>query len=104
VSPEATVPYGSWEDAIAAFEFEALEALDPEPPAGSDAPMVWTPPTHLGAMPSRLRDRAERVLAEQRQSLRNLEEMHRETGRHLAAIRAVPRPSTGQPVYLDTAG
>jgi hypothetical protein len=104
VSPEGTAPYGSWEEAIAALEFEALEALDPEPPAGSETPVVWAPPTHLGVLPLHLRERAEHVLAEQRQSVRNLEEMHRETGRHLSAIRAVPRRSTGQPVYLDTAG
>jgi len=102
--PESTGLYASWEEAIAALEFEALEALDPEPPATAAAHVAWTPPTHLGPLPLHLREQAERVLAEQRQSVRNLEEMHRETGRHLTALRSVPRRSTGQPVYLDTAG
>ena len=102
--PESTGLYASWDEAIAALEFEALEALDPEPPVTTAAHVAWTPPTHLGPLPLHLRAQAERVLAEQRQSVRTLAEMRLETGRHLAALRSVPRQSTGQPVYLDIAG
>ena len=102
--PESTALYASWDEAIDALEFEALEALDPEPPVSTAAHVVWTPPTHLGPLPLHLRERAERVLAEQRQSVRTLAEMRLETGRHLAALRSVPRQATGQPVFLDTAG
>jgi hypothetical protein len=51
-----------------------------------------------------LRERALHLLAEQRESVRNLEELHRETGRHLAAVRAVPQMSDRQSVYLDVTG
>jgi hypothetical protein len=85
---------------------EALSAsatdLDSVGDAAADAP--WTPPTHLGPMPGELRERAERLLAEQQDSMRNLEDLHRETGRHLAAVRAVPSPRDGQSVYLDVSG
>ena len=96
--------YDSWDEVMSALEHEALLALDPEPSTDAAAHVAWTPPTYLGPLPLHLRDQAERLLADQRQSIRNLEEMHRETGRHLAAVRSVPRQSDGQSVYLDVSG
>ena len=96
--------YDSWEDVMSALEHSNATALDPEAAMDAAAHVAWTPPTHLGPLPLHLRDQAERLLADQRESIRNLEEMHRETGRHLAAVRSVPRQAEGQSVYLDVSG
>ena len=101
----SSVPqYDNWVDVMAALEEANRSALDVESVTDAAAHVAWTPPTHLGALPLHLRDQAERLLSDQRESIRNLEEMHRETGRHLAAIRSVPRQAAGRPVYLDVSG
>ncbi|MCU1543751.1 MAG: hypothetical protein JWM50_1616 [Microbacteriaceae bacterium] len=89
---------------MAALEAATQSAtrLDTVRDAAADAP--WTAPTHLGPIPGELRERADRLLVDQRASIRNLEDLHRETGRHLAAVRAVPSPRDGQSVYLDVSG
>ena len=79
-------------------------ALDPESVTDAAAHVAWTPPTNLGPLPLHLRERAMHLLAEQRESVRNLEELYRETGRHLAAVRSVPQMSHRQSVYLDVEG
>jgi hypothetical protein len=81
---------------------DSATGLDDVADAADDSP--WVPPTHLGPLPGDLRERAERLLADQRDSIRTLEDLHRETGRHLAAVRAVPSPRDGQSVYLDVSG
>jgi predicted RNA-binding Zn ribbon-like protein len=102
--PELAPRYDSWAEVMAALEAANASAtrLDEAGDDAADAP--WTAPTHLGPMPSELRERADRLLADQRASIRNLEDLHRETGRHLAAVRAVPSPRDGQSVYLDVSG
>lgn len=87
-----------------ALEHDTKIALDMHETMDAPAHVAWTPPTHLGPLPLHLRERAEELLAQQRESIRNLEEMHRETGRHLAAVRSVPREADGQSVYLDVTG
>jgi hypothetical protein len=96
--------YDSWDDVMAALELSAATALDPEAVTDDAAHVAWTPPAGLGPLPLHLRERALHLLAEQRESVRNLEELHRETGRHLAAVRAVPQMSDRQSVYLDVTG
>ena len=96
--------YDSWADVMVALESDAKSALSSPENTDAAAHVAWTPPTHLGPLPLHLRERALHVLAEQRESVRNLEELHRETGRHLAAVRAVPQMSDRQSVYLDVTG
>ena len=103
--PDALPPsYDSWEDVMSALEHSNATALDPEAAMDAAAHVAWTPPTHLGPLPLHLRERALHLLAEQRESVRNLEELYRETGRHLAAVRQVPQMSDRQSVYLDVTG
>jgi len=89
---------------MSALEADYAQVVDPDADPDAAAHAAWTPPTHLGPLPLHLRERAREVLAGQRESIRNLEEMHRETGRHLAAVRTVPREADGAPVYLDVTG
>lgn len=89
---------------MSALERSNATALDPDTVTDAAAHVAWTPPTHLGPLPLHLRERALHLLAEQRESVRNLEELHRETGRHLAAVRQVPQMSDRQSVYLDVEG
>jgi len=88
---------------MSALELSTATALDPEI-TDAAAHVAWTPPTHLGPLPLHLRERALHLLGEQRESVRNLEELYRETGRHLAAVRRVPQMSDRQSVYLDVEG
>jgi len=96
--------YDSWADVMAALESGTASALEVDEQADAPAHAAWTPPTHLGPLPRHLRERAEHLLAVQRESIRNLEELYRETGRHLAAVKSVPRQADGQSVYLDVSG
>jgi len=96
--------YDSWAEVMAELELSVETASNTDRATDAAAHVAWTPPTHLGPLPLHLRDQAERLLADQRESIRNLEEMHRETGRHLAAVRSVPRQADGQSVYLDVSG
>jgi hypothetical protein len=102
--PDPTPRYDDWADVMSALEAvnDASTRLDDVSDAADEG--SWAPPTHLGPMPGWLRERAERLLADQRESIRTLGELHRETGRHLAAVRAVPTPRDGQSVYLDVSG
>jgi hypothetical protein len=95
--------HDDWVAAIAALE-AATGVTVSEAIGDATADAAWTAPTHLGPLPDQLRERAERLLARQRASLRDLDDLHRETGRHLAAVRAVPSPREGQSVYLDVSG
>ncbi|HEY8912533.1 hypothetical protein [Lacisediminihabitans sp.] len=87
-----------------AMEASIAAAKFPAPNPGDDvggAP-VWVMPTYLGPMPADLRSRANRILGEQRESIEALEERKRVTGRHLAAIEAVPPAHPGDnAAYLD---
>jgi hypothetical protein len=96
--------YDSWAEVMAELELSVETAADTDDATDAAAHVAWTPPAHLGPLPLHLRDQAERLLADQRESIRNLEEMHRETGRHLAAVRSVPRQADGRSVYLDVSG
>jgi hypothetical protein len=96
--------HDDWADAIAALEAAADSGTAFDATGDAAADPAWTAPTHLGPLPAELRDRAERLLARQRASLLDLDDLHRETGRHLAAVRAVPSPREGQSVYLDVSG
>ena len=104
MSPEPEPQYDSWADVIWALEHDSHSALDLDSMTDAPAHAAWTPPTHLGPLPLHLRERAEHLLAVQRESIRNLEELYRETGRHLAAVKSVPRQADGQSVYLDVSG
>jgi predicted RNA-binding Zn ribbon-like protein len=96
--------YDSWDDVMSALEDDVRTATSVDETTDAAAHAAWTPPNHLGALPLHLRERAEQLLAEQRESIRNLEELYRETGRHLAAVRSVPRQADGRSVYLDVTG
>ena len=62
----------------------------------------WTPPARLGPLPPALVGRAHKVLAGQRELVRELEAAQKETGRHLAAVRAVSAAHTVETsVYVD---
>lgn len=99
--------YDSWADVMEALEHAnrtALDERDPDDETDAAAHVAWTPPASLGPLPAHLLERANALLAEQNESIRKLEELHRETGRHLAAVRAVPRLADRQSVYLDVTG
>jgi len=96
--------YDSWTDVMATLESGTASVLEVDEVTDAPAHAAWTPPTHLGPLPLHLRERAEHLLAVQRESIRNLEELYRETGRHLAAVKSVPRQADGQSVYLDVSG
>ena len=96
--------YDSWAEVMAELELSVETASNTDGATDAAAHVAWTPPTHLGPLPLHLRERALHLLAEQRESVRNLEELYRETGRHLAAVRQVPQMSDRQSVYLDVTG
>ncbi|GAB3604637.1 hypothetical protein GCM10027413_00460 [Conyzicola nivalis] len=96
--------YASWTAALADLHAYARAARDPDSTADDATTAIWTPPIHLGPLPVELRERAESLLAEQRVSARTLDELHRVTGRHLSAVRAVPQLADRQSVYLDVTG
>ncbi|WP_411700795.1 hypothetical protein [Conyzicola sp.] len=102
--PESVAAYDSWVEVLAALEESAASALDPGSMTDAAAPATWTPPAGLGPLPLPLRERAQTLLADQRGAARALDELQRETGRHLAAVRAVPQLSDRQSVYLDVTG
>lgn len=89
---------------MAELEASHLRALDSSTAADAAPHVTWKPPTDLGPMPTELRERAVALLAEQRESLHTLDELHRETGRHLAAVRSIPSTRDDQSVYLDVSG
>jgi hypothetical protein len=89
---------------MAELEASHRAALDVSTATDAAADVAWTPPTDLGPMPAELRERAAALVAEQRESLHTLNELQRETGRHLAAVRAVPSTRQDQSVYLDVSG
>lgn len=62
----------------------------------------WTAPVRLGPLPPALVGRAHKVLAGQRELVRELEAAQQETGRHLAAVRAVSAARSAETsVYVD---
>ena len=96
--------YDNWAEVIAELEAATRDAGDLTTVTDAAADAAWTPPTDLGELPADLRERALALLADQRASLHDLGELHRETGRHLAAVRAVPSTRQDQSVYLDVSG
>lgn len=96
----------AWLDILAAMEadlaefdrgltFSGVSSIVPE----------WKIPQNVGPIPENLVDRADRTLRAQRDAIRRVQDLQRETASHLTALRSVPSAvRTGQPVYLDVAG
>lgn len=64
-------------------------------------PMV---PNGTGPLPPELGARARALLVAQSQAIERLEGLRKTTGRHLAAMRAIPPHRDARSVYLDIAG
>ncbi|WP_394769211.1 hypothetical protein [Lacisediminihabitans sp.] len=102
--PSSSENWDNWASVLNAME-ESIAAS--RLPARADAEdyggvPVWVMPSYLGPMPPDLRTRANRIFSEQQESIDALEERKRVTGRHLAAIEAVPPVNPGGPsAYLD---
>ncbi|WP_159599297.1 hypothetical protein [Agromyces humi] len=65
---------------------------------------LWQAPEHLGPIPDELRARAERLLSMQQKLHAELAKRRGSVARELRGIKAVPKGSSDQPVYLDIAG
>ncbi|MCU1424402.1 MAG: hypothetical protein JWM51_693 [Microbacteriaceae bacterium] len=93
----------SWAEVIAALEGYADEVLETDDVSVEYLiPEVWVPPTHSGALPETLVERATALLLAQKDALQHLDTLHSATGRHLAAVRSVPSErDDAQSVYLD---
>ncbi|TFD49314.1 MULTISPECIES: hypothetical protein [Cryobacterium] len=62
----------------------------------------WTAPVRLGPLPPALVGRAHKVLAGQRELVREIEAAQQAAGRHLAAVRAVSAARSAETsVYVD---
>lgn len=104
MSPDAYATPADWLSVL--DEMEALTA-DATAVGAANAPSraTWSVPTRLGPIPIELRERADRVLAAQRDAIQQLEEMRQSTRAHLAAVRSIPSAQrAGQSVYLDITG
>lgn len=104
MSPDADATPPDWLSVL--DEMEALTA-DATAVGAAIAPTraIWLAPARLGPIPIELRERADRVLAAQRDAIQQLEEMRHSTGEHLAAVRSIPSAQrAGQSVYLDITG
>jgi hypothetical protein len=85
-----------WTEALDRMESELRGAL------ARTHPVPWRPPLGLGPIPPELQERAARLIEAQLHTIRYLEDVRQTTARHLAAVRAVPRPEAGpRPVYFD---
>ncbi|MFF2050928.1 hypothetical protein ACFVU2_04945 [Leifsonia sp. NPDC058194] len=93
---DATAP---WVEALAQMERELQGAL------ARIEPVPWRPPIALGPIPPELHDRATRLLEAQLHTIRYLEDVRQTTGKHIAALKSVPRTEQGpRPVYFDLLG
>ena len=105
VSPDTNAVRTGWLDVL--DRMEADLAADAATFARASYPIgtEWSAPAHLGPMPIDLTDRAARILAAQRLSIRRLLELQRVAGQHLEAIHSIPSAQrTDQSVYLDVTG
>jgi hypothetical protein len=65
----------------------------------------WSAPSLIGPLPTSLITRARRILAEQQDAVRRLDEEREVVAQHLAAVRSVPAiRADKQAVYLDVTG
>lgn len=106
VSPEAHARRTGWIEVLDELEADLVadQALLERAIVPTN-PTVWTPPSHLGAIPIALRDRATRILVELGTSSQRMMELRHSTGQQLAAVRSIPsaqRPE--QAIYLDVTG
>jgi hypothetical protein len=102
-----------WLDVLVELENELT--IDTEP--GDDAPAddaaddvyagsgMWRAPSQLPALPESLRARANALHERQLQRESELRSERTQVGRHLEALRVVPRPrSATASIYLDVSG
>ena len=106
MSPEQRRDSSTWLGILEAMEAEldrgsALvlrgqhdDALAPE--------IDYALPANAGPIPAELIERAQHVLEAQHEAIERVEVARRTTGRHLAAMRAVPPHRGERSVYLDT--
>ena len=96
-----------WDDVLDRLEadLDALERSLRDAHAPVSVVEPWSLPSGLGPLPDRLARRA-LALSERQDTLAGLLEQRRTTtGRHLAAVRAVPASRAPMPaVYLDVEG
>jgi hypothetical protein len=105
--PDSTANWDNWESVLNAMEasIAASKSAVPEPSDEHFGSPVWVMPSYLGPMPAELRSRANRILGNQQESIRTLEERKKVAGKHLAVLASVPpaRPG-GTAAYLDVTG
>ncbi|RZU65545.1 hypothetical protein EV379_1879 [Microterricola gilva] len=86
----------------------ALAVEDPSDDATGDVYAgsgMWHAPAQLPALPESLRERANALHERQLQREDELRNERTQVGRHLEALRVVPRPrSAAASVYLDVSG
>ncbi|NUP73443.1 MAG: hypothetical protein HOQ07_02115 [Sinomonas sp.] len=94
----------SWDELLdrLASDLAAAERQlsDPEAPAVDR----WTPPTHLGALPERLVERAMGLVSRQAEVAARLDAARTTAGRHLAAVQSIPSPRPTGALYVDVRG
>lgn len=91
--------YAGWIEILDRLERELAVAVSGGGPTG------WAPPEPSGPVPAELRERAERLLDAQRESLDMVLAARLDAARHLNALRAVPDVGlSGRPHYLDVTG
>lgn len=84
------------------LEVNPAEDAAGDPYAGSG---MWHAPSQLPTLPDSLRERANALHERQLERERELRSERTQVGRHLEALRVVPRPrSAAASVYLDVSG
>lgn len=107
--PSGQSDRAGWLRLLAELEAELSVAARTDPLAVEDDGRTpasgWSAPEQLGPLPADLADRARLLLDAEREVIRELADLQRRTGRHLAAVRSVPAAArTEQSVYLDVTG
>ena len=101
-APGHRAEHDGWADVLATMERAIAES---DNPASHSAHTAWLPPADLGVLPTMFRSRADRVLRAQQRAIAALEEQMLVTGRHLAALGAIPSETSSRPpAYLDVTG
>lgn len=97
-----------WQSVLAELEGALSREEDSADDTADDAYAgsgMWRAPSQLPALPESLRERANALHERQLQRERELRSERTQVGRHLEALRVVPRPrSAAASVYLDVSG
>lgn len=97
-NPERTL---AWDALLTRLEADLARASE----HGHRDARPWSVPQDLGLLPDQFIERAKRIVVVQKRVIDTLNDERISVAQHLAALRAVPRPSgNGQSAFLDVTG